>query len=103
MKDNHQRVVYYAVREEFPTVVKIGTTVNLPHRFEELRRKYGTSLTILGVEKDYGSNENILELESKRHFEFRADRIIGEWFWVTPEVHAHISNLNHEDLEEVLP
>jgi hypothetical protein len=100
--ENHQRVVYYIVRRGFVQAVKIGTTVNLPKRLKNLSRKYGCDLIVLGVEFDSGPT-NHFSLEGTRHTQFQNSRIVGEWFWNTPDLAEHIYQLDEANLEAVLP
>jgi hypothetical protein len=96
MSENHARIVYYICRDDHFGVVKIGTTVNLPKRFRRYETsRPGINWTIIGVE--YG------DLESARHRQFSKSRIIGEWFWMTPDLAKHIHSLNYELIEELLP
>lgn len=103
MKDqNHQQIVYYAVKSGFYDTVKIGTTNNLPRRLKSLRKKYGQDLEILAVEVDPSKRLYSMELEAKRHSQFVLSRIVGEWFWVTPDLKEHINSLP-DQVEVYLP
>lgn len=101
-EQNHHQIVYYAARSGFYDTVKIGTTNNLTRRLKALRKKYGEELEILAVEKDPSTRIYSMELEAKRHTQFRKSAIIGEWFWATPDLTAHILALPYE-VEAYLP
>ncbi|TFC59444.1 MULTISPECIES: GIY-YIG nuclease family protein [unclassified Cryobacterium] len=87
---NHPPVVYYLM-SQFGGVVKIGTTVNLAGRMRRMERaqpamKANVIVTEPGAEL----------MEAYRHREFRNFRQVGDWFWLTPELIAHIRQLGGE-------
>lgn len=102
MNENHQRVVYYAAKSGYYDAIKIGTTNNLARRLKSLRSKYGEDFEFIVVEFDHG-NPLHFSLESQRHREFRDCRIVGEWFWNTPELEQHIWSLDRDLLGVLLP
>ncbi len=69
-----EAVVYFVRCEK---LVKIGRTVFLENRFEELRRKYG-DVELLGTLPGH-------TLEYKLHQELEQFRVAGEWFVMTIE------------------
>lgn len=74
-------VVYYV---RFRHDVKIGTTVDLARRLMEIRHDEVLAIEPGGV-----------HVERKRHHEFRADRIDGEWFEASRRLRVHIVRLRH--------
>jgi hypothetical protein len=83
-------VVYYLQRDD--RAVKIGRSVILPQRRDQLERRYG-SLTLLAWEP----GGRILEQD--RHAEFAASRLEGEWFRKSRDLSVHI-RLIRAELEE---
>jgi hypothetical protein len=83
-------VVYYLRRAD--GAVKIGWSVLLPQRQDQLRRRYGP-LTLLAWEPGGRAHEQ------RRHAEFAASRLEGEWFRRTRDLSAHI-RLVIAELEE---
>jgi len=93
---NHHRVVYYITNIDYPQAVKIGTTVNLPKRLGKYRtQKQYANWQILAVERG--------NIEGERHTQFHKSNIVGEWFWLTPDLESHIATIGTEDIEVFLP
>lgn len=83
----HRRVsrgyVYYLMQS--PTVVKIGTTIRLADRMNQLRTELQY---VVAVERGY------LKLERERHLQFAAERVgRREDFRLSPALVAHIDSL----------
>lgn len=84
----HDPIVYYLVNSERPEVVKIGTTVNAETRFKRFfKQKPHIKYEVIAWE--YGD----ATIEGRRHNEFKKSNLIGEWFWLTPDLEAHINSL----------
>lgn len=72
-------VVYYL---RFADRVKIGTTQNLTKR-----------LGVIPHDELLATEPGSAPLEARRHRQFAADRIVREWFKMSPELMAHIEGL----------
>ena len=86
-------VVYY-VRNALAgdgSPIKIGTTVDLPLRMERLQRRQPALLAELLAWEPGGLPE-----EARRHREFRAARLQGEWHWPDLALLAHVYRLQEE-------
>lgn len=79
-------VVYYITRADKPGLVKIGTTKDLRVRLRELGSR-GRTLTLLGTEPGGRA------LEIRRHGQFAALRIEGEWFTLDEPILTHIRKI----------
>lgn len=79
---HHHPVVYY-LASEFGGVVKIGTTVNLAKRLNTPCRKR-VRLHVIAIEAGGA------DLERERHIQFRDIAQRADFFWLTPELQAHI-------------
>lgn len=73
-------VVYYI---RFGDRVKIGTTFDLQAR-----------LSVIPHDEVLGTEPGSYALEKRRHRQFAADRVVGEWFRLSPGLIAHIEGLN---------
>jgi hypothetical protein len=72
-------VVYYL---RFGDRVKIGTTTNLARR-----------LSAIPHDEVLATEVGSFTLERERHGQFAADRVIGEWFHMSPSLMEHIEGL----------
>jgi hypothetical protein len=87
---NHPAVVYYLM-SQFGGVVKIGTTINLAGRMRRMERAQPAMRANVIVTEPGGEI-----MEAFRFREFRKSRQVGDWFWLTPELIAHIRSLGGE-------
>lgn len=94
-KTKHLPVVYYVARKGFEDTLKIGTTNNLTRRLARLRKTYHEDLEVLATEPDLTGS-----LESQRHRQFHEDRILGEWFWNSLSLRAHVLSLKSKAVAE---
>lgn len=81
---DHAPVVYYV---RFADRVKIGTSTNLRSRLSALPHD-----EVLAVEPGG------VDVERRRHAQFCADRIIGEWFDMSDALKAHIDGIRSQDV-----
>jgi hypothetical protein len=65
-------VIYFIRKPDGP--IKIGTTIRLSERLQQLALEYGEGLEVLGVA------EGSFEVERGLHSRFRHLRLVGEWF-----------------------
>jgi hypothetical protein len=72
-------VVYYV---RFRDCIKIGTTINTMSRFPDLP-----------IEEVVAFEPGDFAVERRRHAQFAASRVVGEWFEITPELLAHCAGL----------
>lgn len=75
-------VTYYMARRGFESVVKIGTTVDLEGRLARYRRAHEGDYYMLAWEPG--------NVEKERHRQFLSSRLLGEWYFVTPDLARHI-------------
>lgn len=73
-------IVYYV---RFQHLVKIGTTINLTKR-----------LTAIPHDEVLATERGDYTIENERHWQFRDDRVKGEWFRMSPALMAHIARLD---------
>lgn len=86
-------VVYFVTNAEasaadLPQVVKIGTTVDLPHRMDRMQqRRRGFTARLVGWLPGGDAEEGAL------HIRFDAQRVgaSGDWFWVAGPLLAYLS------------
>jgi hypothetical protein len=84
----HDPIVYYLVNADRPEVVKIGTTVNAEKRLKRYF-KQKPHITYKVIAWEYGD----ASLEGQRHRQFERSNLIGEWFWLTPDLEHHLNSL----------
>ncbi len=77
--DDPDSVVYYL---RFADRVKIGYSRNLGRRMADLPHD-----ELMAIE--FGARQ----VEARRHKQFAAYRIVGEWFSLSPEILAHVEDL----------
>ena len=80
-------VVYYLM-SQYGGVVKIGTTVDVPRRMARMPRAQPAMIPNV-VATELGG----VEVERARHLQFRHAHQVGEWFWLTDDLRAHIRSL----------
>jgi hypothetical protein len=78
-------VVYYL---RFADRVKIGTTSNLERR-----------LCAIPHDEVLATEPGSFNLERRRHLQFADDRLMGEWFALSPALQHHIWHLNEGHAE----
>jgi hypothetical protein len=76
--------VYYIRCAGAAGLIKIGTAVDPRKRLSQLQTGSGETLTLLAVEPGG------LDVERRRHRQFRAYRVRGEWFRAEPALLRHI-------------
>lgn len=98
--DGVSAYVYFAQAGD-EQVVKIGSTMELDQRLACIQTYHHREVRFLGVidmrreyGDGYGNRVDYLrvarEKEREIHAQFRADRLMGEWFRLTPELDAFI-------------
>lgn len=80
--------VYYVRCGGAGGLIKIGKAVDPRKRLSQLQTGSGETLTLLAVEPGG------LDVERRRHRQFRAYRVRGEWFRAEPALLRHIEAVN---------
>lgn len=82
-----RRPVVYYMTSSHRGVVKIGTTVDLESRLRRFNQGRGVQCHVIAHEPGGPS------LERERHRQFADAYLIGEWYWLPPDLVSHIKSL----------